>query len=1532
MDMEVDDPFERGFDPGTPQSGSSVQSPQDTGFVTAGRVAFPNQKSLDGLRTLPIDFQGPSTWHSFRLSGFGDSPSIRLSVVNNKRLNWIAGALDALIVALGIATLGRPIRFVTRWTLGVMALAVGVALISPWPVETGILASGCFYGALAVLVVRLLLGLVRGIALSFRNPKNATASLMIPMMILLSAFGNDARSQENSVGKDVRNLEDLIAIMRMHTTENKGPIEIPVDAILVPYQPNLPALPAGTEKILVPYSTYSQLMALANPDKATIKPIEPAVEYSLSNLSYETTLDRDDALAFSLTVNITPHTERAILIPFGFQGAVLTSARLNEEPASVSSLPNGLVLLIKGNRSQTFIASFQIPIQRQGGWRIVNATLPSAPSGKLKLAVPSANTEVRLIGLPDAEQQETTQANQSIETSVAADGKLSLQWRPKVTESVADQGLSVDTECALAVEEQGLHTVWDVKLEFRRGRRDMFDFVVPKDLVIERVTGKNIRGWTIDNQDAKQIIKVTLLKSAIESERLTIVASRPKRLGEESEMSATAPRLLMPEAMLQRGKITVYRSSLLELEIAKSEGLVREDLRADLPPIGSSSPVPLKVFQAYRYGATDYQLDLKVRAVANKLNSQTESSLRVSRNDSRLQTIVNLSAVNRPLFRVRIEVPADWQWDTPQSGLPMEWTLSEPKEGARVFDMLFLNGQTGTVSIRLNASQNRTSDLQSNEYTVALPKIRTLDAITEEGEVAIFTDVGVDVRPEQLEGCEMAASRVAPSVLQQAAQSLFQGASQAAIPTPLTTAPPKSTIRYSTGDYKGLLRFQSRAPQVTAMSISNMKVTRRSLEETLYLEWEIKEAGVHRFEFTVPARLKDAVILAQMVRNIQRTPTSDQVDAPVRCVIELQEDVMGQYRILVQKDSPLPTGLQPAPIPSILTGTVENRFVTLENSGRDELVVEALKGITQLIRGDSQWVKLQSLLGGKSAEVYRVDERPAATAAAGTGAAEAAANEPSMEFKSQSRSVVETASACIGLAQCTISVDEAGNYRATQEFRIENTSEAYLELEMPAGASLWTAVVAGAPVKPIQSSNKPTRTGATRLRLPLVRTQTGDLDYSVELKYAGKLKMSSFTSKLTFPLIESININVELSQVKLLLPANQYWYGFDGTLGQVRDQSDFLAGWLLHKNKQIGRLSELTTKGSEAFSKARAEENLKQLESTVKLQLDNSALDLNANTNLQKQVMENDFVSNSAKARIAQSESEGTSLAVLDNRAFFNGLLDSQMNYRANGNVDQVGKNGRKESPLPESRDRAGVPSDKPSNPSQFAADELPQPPAQWDGGEYSYQGRRTTPMGQSVLNPSGGESKDSKELASRYKSKLQSQSGSKFNAYSSVNELVPSAPTNAPSPPGGYGGDMGGAGGMGGSSTMGFQARNNFGVTPAFGAPLDAKSSIDETIAQSISPNTWQSAGGTATMREFKQNLSLVVTAPQETTQQATEQPFMNSLAINLPTRGKEFFFSTPRGNSELSASGISKSVTQWIVGIVILVFGIVLLRRLAD
>ena len=65
---------------------------------------------------------------------------------------------------------------------------------------------------------------------------------------------------------------------------------------------------------------------------------------------------------------------------------------------------------------------------------------------------------------------------------------------------------------------------------------------------------------------------------------------------------------------------------------------------------------------------------------------------------------------------------------------------------------------------------------------------------------------------------------------------------------------------------------------------------------------------------------------------------------------------------------------------------------------------------------------------------------------------------------------------------------------------MDNATEQFLQVELPAGAALWTAVVAGEPVKPVED---PAATGR-RVSIPLVKTAAGERDYAVMLKYGGK--------------------------------------------------------------------------------------------------------------------------------------------------------------------------------------------------------------------------------------------------------------------------------------------------------------------------------------------------------------------------------------------------------------------------------------------
>ncbi len=112
------------------------------------------------------------------------------------------------------------------------------------------------------------------------------------------------------------------------------------------------------------------------------------------------------------------------------------------------------------------------------------------------------------------------------------------------------------------------------------------------------------------------------------------------------------------------------------------------------------------------------------------------------------------------------------------------------------------------------------------------------------------------------------------------------------------------------------------------------------------------------------------------------------------------------------------------------------------------------------------------------------------------------AAQPRLGFHLQRHEEVETAGARIDLAQTTIVVDANGAYRAKVELSLDNSSEQFLDVELPEGATLWTVHVAGEPVKPAEV---PGASDARHVLLPVRKTAKGDLNYLVVLKYGGKM-------------------------------------------------------------------------------------------------------------------------------------------------------------------------------------------------------------------------------------------------------------------------------------------------------------------------------------------------------------------------------------------------------------------------------------------
>ncbi|MCI0360376.1 MAG: hypothetical protein L0211_18015, partial [Planctomycetaceae bacterium] len=389
----------------------------------------------------------------------------------------------------------------------------------------------------------------------------------------------------------------------------------------------------------------------------------------------------------------------------------------------------------------------------------------------------------------------------------------------------------------------------------------------------------------------------------------------------------------------------------------------------------------------------------------------------------------------------------------------------------------------------------------------------------------------------------------------------------------------------------------------------------------------------------------------------------------VRFKIELQDYVRDRFGIVVMQDRLLTAAPQAVAIPRVETGRTDQRLVAIENAGRDEIdTAGGVSGLERLSPQQQTYRELQGVLGGTITEAYIVANENAA----GAG--------PSLQFKTKERAAAETAAARIDLATTVLVVDAAGAYRGLQEYRVTNATEQFLEIQLPDGARLWTATVAGQPVKPVvppqagAANPAPAAAGATApvgvVRIPLVKMGEGEADYPVQLKYGGQMSKVTSFAQVRFPLMKTVNINVELSQVRLHLPENFDWssyFEFGGTMRPVVDESELSEVYQSYLNKRIQEAKELLTSVN-PYTKIRAQSNLKQLAVMFD---DSRSMALGDNgRQLQRG---NDLLLREAEQQVQQQS--GQQAAVTDNRERLNSYWMDQGVTRSKNVVSGLGSN-----------------------------------------------------------------------------------------------------------------------------------------------------------------------------------------------------------------------------------------------------------------
>ena len=315
-----------------------------------------------------------------------------------------------------------------------------------------------------------------------------------------------------------------------------------------------------------------------------------------------------------------------------------------------------------------------------------------------------------------------------------------------------------------------------------------------------------------------------------------------------------------------------------------------------------------------------------------------------------------------------------------------------------------------------------------------------------------------------------------------------------------------------------------------------------------------------------------------MIREKSIEPVGDDNNpSQFRVKLKLQDLVIGQFRVLVEKDFGLSSAKKSASIPTIENVDSSKRYVTLQNNGFDELLVPDTTEMENLDRRQKPFRDLKELAGG--ADIRR------------GFLANATANAPVLTYQTNPRKLVETVGASIGLSEIKMSIDRAGAYRVEQKLFVDNRTEPFLEINFPSNARLWTVKVAGSLVKPIAVESI-----ESAVRIPLIKTAEGDSDFIVEIKYGGSIGRLSNFSKIILPFAETVGIKVSESNVRLYVPEDLDFDFSETSSLAISEEKRIAEAKSKYEVSLFSKLNSQARNSKSEFVKQRAIRNLKELQ------------------------------------------------------------------------------------------------------------------------------------------------------------------------------------------------------------------------------------------------------------------------------------------------------------------------------------------------
>jgi hypothetical protein len=308
-----------------------------------------------------------------------------------------------------------------------------------------------------------------------------------------------------------------------------------------------------------------------------------------------------------------------------------------------------------------------------------------------------------------------------------------------------------------------------------------------------------------------------------------------------------------------------------------------------------------------------------------------------------------------------------------------------------------------------------------------------------------------------------------------------------------------------------------RAETVNIVSVSETLASGRAL-----VRFEIQNAPVKEFRVRVPATLTNVEIFGPNIRR------RDQTNDVWR--VELQNKVRGDYTLTVTWEQRRAATNALLEVAGVEAPGVERETGSVVVMARPPLQVTEKSATDQLIKIDVRelpdWAGVSATAAAPGGEVPALVYRYL---------------RPGYKLALEARRYQDAnvLQALIESARLTTVVADDGQMMTEMTLGVRNNGKQHLEIELPPRTVVWSAFVAGQPVRPSRNGGK--------LMLPLERSSGDETPVTVELTYIGQ---DEFPKRKGIVRLLSPQLDVPLKNARwdLYLPPDYDYTKFEGSM------------------------------------------------------------------------------------------------------------------------------------------------------------------------------------------------------------------------------------------------------------------------------------------------------------------------------------------------------------------------------------------------